>query len=102
MEHGHLAHYPKLYEELVRVPLSVSHPDGESKTVERAVGLDAIPPTVCDAMGVEHDFDGESLLDGTSDSSPAPPSHVRRGSRTDRDLPTDSAPVGRRGTPRQR
>ncbi len=73
MEHGHLAHYPKLYEELVRVPLSVSHPDGESETVERAVGLDAIPPTVCDAMGVEHDFDGESLLDGTSDSSPAPP-----------------------------
>jgi arylsulfatase A-like enzyme len=73
MEHGHLAHYPKLYEELVHVPLTVSHPDGGSETVERAVGLDAIPPTICDAMGVDHDFDGESLLDETSASSPATP-----------------------------
>ncbi len=77
MEHGHLAHYPKLYEELVHVPLILSHPDGDAGTVERAVGLDSIPPTICDAMGVEHDFDGKSLLDGNSDSTPVTSVAVR-------------------------
>ncbi len=77
MEHGHLAHYPKLYEELVHVPLVVSHPDDDAGTVRRAVGLDSIPPTICDAMGVEHDFDGESLLGGDSDSAPVTSVAVR-------------------------
>ncbi|EFW91539.1 sulfatase [Haladaptatus paucihalophilus DX253] len=87
MEHGHLAHYPKLYEELTHVPLVVSHPDGDAETVERAVGLDAIPPTVCDAMGVEHEFDGESLLDGTPDPSPVTSVAVRGPSVTYQPIP---------------
>lgn len=63
-EHGHLAHYPKLYEELIHVPLLVDHPDGEPRRERRAVGLDAVPPTVCRAMGVDppETFEGESLL----------------------------------------
>jgi len=72
-EHGHLAHYPKLYDELIRVPLVVDHPDGPSRRVDRAVGLDAVPPTVCDSVGVDGGFEGESLLptvlDGTAPES---------------------------------
>jgi arylsulfatase A-like enzyme len=61
-EHGHLAHYPKLYDELIRVPFVVDHPGAPSRTVSRSVGLDAVPPTVCDALGVDGDFGSESLL----------------------------------------
>lgn len=87
MEHGHLAHYPKLYEELIHVPLIVSHPDGEAETVERAVGHDAIPATICDAMGVDHDFGGRSLLDGTPDPSPVTSVAVRGPSVTYQPIP---------------
>jgi arylsulfatase A-like enzyme len=64
MEHGHLAHYPKLYDELVNVPLVVDVPGGPSGTVERPVGLDALPPTVCDLLGVDpaDAWVGESLF----------------------------------------
>jgi arylsulfatase A-like enzyme len=63
-EHGHLAHYPKLYGELVEVPLVVDVPASQAAREDAAVGLDAIPPTVCDAMGVPtpSSFSGESLL----------------------------------------
>ena len=63
-EHGHLAHYPKLYEELVHVPLIVDHPGMVSDSVADAVGLDAVAPTVCAGMGVDvsPDFEGRSLL----------------------------------------
>jgi arylsulfatase A-like enzyme len=63
-EHGHLAHYPKLYDELCRVPLIVDVPGADGRRVEGAVGLDAIPPTVCAAVGVEPDptWAGRSLL----------------------------------------
>src|SRR6056297_216554 len=53
LDHGHLSHYPKLYRELIDVPLFVTHPDGESGTVHQPVGLDVIPPTVCDLLGVD-------------------------------------------------
>jgi len=64
-EHGHLAHYPKLYDELIHVPLIVDHPRGTSRCVSRAVGLDTIPPTICEAMGITPpgSFEAESLLD---------------------------------------
>jgi arylsulfatase A-like enzyme len=52
-EHGHLAHYPKLYDELIRVPLVVDVPGASGGRVGPQVGLDAIPPTVADLMGVE-------------------------------------------------
>jgi uncharacterized sulfatase len=62
-EHGHLAHYPKLYDELVRVPLVVDAPDGVDARIDDPVGLDAIPSTICDFFGVDTDgFDGQSLL----------------------------------------
>ena len=62
-EHGHLAHYPKLYEELIHVPLIVDHPKGLSQRVGRAVGLDTIAPTICAGMGVDSppEFEGQSL-----------------------------------------
>jgi arylsulfatase A-like enzyme len=59
-EHGHLAHYPKLYEELIHVPLVVDAP-GVSGRVPEPVGLDSIPPTVGDALGVGVESVGESL-----------------------------------------
>ncbi|MFB6155420.1 MAG: sulfatase-like hydrolase/transferase [Haloferacaceae archaeon] len=69
-EHGHLAHYPKLYDELVHVPLVVDHPDGAAGRVTGAVGLDAVAPTVCAAMGAPTGaFRGESLLESVLDPS---------------------------------
>ena len=62
-EHGHLAHYPKLYDELIRVPLVVEVPGAESRRIETQVGLDAIPPTVADLLGADApaEWDGTSL-----------------------------------------
>ncbi|MFB6130675.1 MAG: sulfatase [Salinigranum sp.] len=73
-EHGNLAHYPKLYEELLHVPLIVDYPDGESRSISRAVGLDSIPPTVCEALSVPTSvrFDGTSLLDVVRDGRTPP------------------------------
>nr|WP_305794360.1 sulfatase [Halomarina rubra] len=64
-EHGHLAHYPKLYRELVHVPLVVGRADGvgESRTATAPVGLDAVPATVLDAFDLPTaDTEGDSLL----------------------------------------
>jgi arylsulfatase A-like enzyme len=72
MDHGHLAHYPKLYDELVHVPLLVDVPGLPARRVTEHVGLDAVPPTVCDLLGVDPAprWTGESLLptigDGTA------------------------------------
>ncbi len=71
LDHGHLSHYPKLYRELIDVPLFLTHPDGESGTVHQPVGLDVIPPTVCDLLGVDPapEWEGRSVapaLDGAS------------------------------------
>ncbi|MGM0606154.1 MAG: sulfatase, partial [Halobacteriota archaeon] len=52
-EHGHLAHYPKLYDELIRVPLIVDVPGTASRRIEQQVALDSIPPTVADLFGAE-------------------------------------------------
>ena len=71
-DHGHLAHYPKLYDELIRVPLIVDVPGAPSRHVEGQVGLDAIPPTVADLLGVEPSpaWHGESLVSAARDGSP--------------------------------
>jgi len=61
-EHGHLAHYPKLYDELIRVPLIVDVPGTGGNRIEGQVGLDAVPPTVTDLLGV----DAPSAWRGTS------------------------------------
>ena len=62
MEHGHLAHYPKLYDELIHVPLVADVPGAEPQRVPDAVGLDLVPPTVADLLDVPADFDGGSAL----------------------------------------
>lgn len=63
-EHGHLAHYPKLYDELIHVPLVADVPGLDGGRVDGHVGLDAIPPTVADLLGVESSekWHGESLV----------------------------------------
>jgi arylsulfatase A-like enzyme len=75
MEHGHLAHYPKLYDELIHVPLLVEAPDAPARRVSDHVGLDAIPPTVCSFLGVDADPDwvGTSLAP-TVRTGASPPS----------------------------
>ena len=73
-EHGHLAHYPKLYDELIHVPLLVALPDGEKRRVGRQVGLDDVPPTVADLLGVSPPsaWTGDSLLPAVrGDRAPA-------------------------------
>ncbi|MFB6101422.1 MAG: sulfatase-like hydrolase/transferase [Haloplanus sp.] len=74
MEHGHLAHYPKLYDELIHVPLLVDVPGLAPRRVPEHVGLDAVPPTICALLGVDPapDWVGESLLPTISDGV-APP-----------------------------
>ncbi|MBX0322005.1 sulfatase [Halomicroarcula sp. F13] len=77
LDHGHLAHYPKLYGELVEVPYVVTHPDGEGGTVHEPVGLDTVAPTVCDLLGVDAApaWEGESVapaLDGETIESRSP------------------------------
>ena len=93
-EHGHLAHYPKLYDELIHVPLIVDVPGVEGRRVEGAVGLDAIPPTVAELVGVDADpsWAGESLLsaalDGTHpDDDPVVSVTVRGEEVTDQPIP---------------
>ena len=93
-EHGHLAHYPKLYDELIHVPLIVDVPGVEGRRIEGAVGLDAIPPTVAELVGVDADpsWAGESLLsaalDGTHpDGDPVVSVTVRGEEVTDQPIP---------------
>jgi arylsulfatase A-like enzyme len=76
MEHGHLAHYPKLYDELVRVPLVIDHPDAPASSVDEPTGLKTVPATIADLLGVDPaPFAGESLrglLAGGSHPDPGP------------------------------
>ncbi|MFC7044818.1 sulfatase [Halobacteriaceae archaeon GCM10025711] len=71
-EHGHLAHYPKLYDELIHVPLIVDVPGTDARRVAGQVGLDSIPPTVCDLLGVEAPdaWTGHSLAPSIRDGTP--------------------------------
>ncbi|MFB6280773.1 MAG: sulfatase [Haloferacaceae archaeon] len=50
MEHGHLAHYPKLYDELVHVPLVIDAPGAAGGRAAAPVALADVPPTVCDLL----------------------------------------------------
>jgi len=102
LEHGHLAHYPKLYDELAHVPLVVDHPDGSGEDVSSAVGLADVPATVLDAMSVSTEgFGGESLLpavldDETPESAPVTTVAVRGESVTRQPIPrrlTDGRPI---------
>jgi len=71
-DHGHLAHYPKLYDELIRVPFVVDVPGAPAHRIDRQVSLDAIPPTVAALLDVDAppDWEGESLLSTVSEGAP--------------------------------
>ncbi len=102
LEHGHLAHYPKLYDELVRVPFVVDHPGAPARREGAAVPLRDVPPTVCDALGVEPPsaFAGESLLPTVVDAEP--PERAPVTSLAVRGESVTSQPIPRRlgdGTP---
>jgi len=94
-EHGHLAHYPKLYDELIRVPLIVNVPGEDGgRRVSEHVGLDAIPPTVADLLDVESppEWRGESLAPTVSgeespDQDPVVSVTVRGEEVTDQPIP---------------
>ncbi len=62
-DHGHLAHYPKLYDELIRVPLVVDVPGTDGRRIDEHVGLDSVPPTVTDLLDIEppEEWCGETL-----------------------------------------
>ena len=94
MEHGNLAHYPKLYDSLVHVPLVVSAPGMEPQSVDDAVGLEAIPPTVCQLLGVDTPgaWEGKGLLPAVtgghlSDREPIVSVTVRGSSVTQQPIP---------------
>ena len=63
LDHGHLAHYPKLYDELIRVPLIIDLPNSSGLRIDQQVSLASIPPTVADLLDVEPhpDWEGRSL-----------------------------------------
>jgi arylsulfatase A-like enzyme len=71
-DHGHLSHYPKLYDELIRVPLVVDVPGASARRIDGQVGLDAIPPTVAELLDVDPpaDWAGESLVSSVVDGEP--------------------------------
>ncbi|MUV89323.1 sulfatase-like hydrolase/transferase [Halapricum sp. CBA1109] len=73
-DHGHLAHYPKLYDELIRVPFVVDVPGADGRRVDRQVGLDAIPPTVTDLLDIDAPaaWSGATLAPTVADGA-APP-----------------------------
>lgn len=63
-EHGHHGHQPKVYQELVHVPLIVYDSEGQSGTVDHPVSVGRVPATVTDVLDIEpaSNWDGDSLL----------------------------------------
>ncbi|OYR48149.1 MULTISPECIES: sulfatase [unclassified Halorubrum] len=97
-EHGHLAHYPKLYDELIRVPFIVNVPGEDGGRVSEHVGLDAIPPTVADLLGIESppEWRGESVTpavrgDADPDQEPVVSVTVRGEEVTEQPIPRSMA-----------
>ena len=63
-DHNQVAHGHSVYEELIRVPLIVRMPGGESRRVQRVVGLIDLFPTFVEVFGLDSDtskLDGHSL-----------------------------------------
>ncbi|AEH38938.1 sulfatase-like hydrolase/transferase [Halopiger xanaduensis] len=73
-EHGHFGHPPKLYEELVHVPLIIYSDRHEPKTVSKPVSVARVPATVADLFDVEPSAEWKtpSLLteDGSQNDRP--------------------------------
>ena len=100
-EHGHLAHYPKLYDELIHVPLVADVPGLDGGRIGGHVGLDAIPPTVADLLGVDpaDEWRGESLVselggdEDAADTSDVPETESESDNESERDGPVVSVTV---------
>jgi len=72
MEHGDLLHKSKLFDELIHVPLLIKLPGQRNCAVTNELaGLIQLAPTICNAVGVDHEFrpDGLSMNDSGSRGS---------------------------------
>lgn len=64
-EHGEFSHPHKLYDELIRVPLIVWHPEYRGKVIEKEVSLVDVVPTILDILDINNEkrgFDGYSMV----------------------------------------
>ncbi|MCW4049051.1 MAG: sulfatase [Candidatus Bathyarchaeota archaeon] len=65
MEHGNLFHYDKLYNELIRVPLIIRHPEiHQNVTIHKLVSHLDIAPSILDFLGIKEEgfFKGKSVF----------------------------------------
>jgi arylsulfatase A-like enzyme len=102
MEHGHLAHYPKLYDELVHVPLVVDAPGRDGGRVAAPVGLADVPPTICSLLDapIPDEWAGRSLdthLDGTGGAGDETAGEGRSATAPPTDAPDPIVSVAVRG-----
>ncbi|NJE61786.1 sulfatase [Thermococcus sp. 21S7] len=64
MEHGGLGHTPKLYNELLHIPLILSNPSLTNRQITKRVDQLDISPTICEVLGCAKNkkWLGQSLL----------------------------------------
>lgn len=69
LEHNGGGHNPKLYNELLHVPLLIRVPGIRPKTINKKVSLIDIPPTICQLLGIKKplSFKGNDLFEFSSD-----------------------------------
>jgi len=84
LEHGHFGHELPMYEENLRVPLIVSDPRLEPRTVPQIVESIDVAPTILDLLGLgaPDSFQGRSLrplLFGTPGAWPEKPAYAEAG-----------------------
>lgn len=65
LEHGGISHTPKLYNELLHVPLIIKAPQGKKQIIKRKVSLIDLAPTLSDLTRVKTTsaFKGKNLLE---------------------------------------
>jgi arylsulfatase A-like enzyme len=63
-EHGDFDHYPKLYDELLHVPLIISVPELPRRTIDETVSLIDLAPTIVELLNLSpiHSWEGKSLV----------------------------------------
>jgi len=71
LEHGGGSHLPKLYNEVLHVPLLIKIPGEGLKVINKKVSLIDLSPTICNLLGIKVDssFKGENLFE-KSDEKP--------------------------------
>jgi arylsulfatase A-like enzyme len=63
-EHGDFDHYPKLYDELLHVPLIISVPEHPRRTIDETVSLIDLAPTIVELVNLSpiHGWEGKTLV----------------------------------------